>query len=179
MAVRRKPSVEGPLPIRSQSPKSSPAAERDPLDNFLWNVVSISNHFEDISFAWAHMLGVNVHQWMILMAIKDTDSGGGVSVKGVSAKLHADSSFVTAQSKELEKLGFLKRTPSPEDGRVVLMSLTSKAVKEIADLHAMREPVRQSILLDLSDKEVAQLNKLLNILRERFERAAKRMTAEL
>ena len=149
------------------------------LEEFLWNIISISSDFEEISFVWAQMLGITLHQWMILMAIKDLDRGDGVSVKVVSAQMHSDPSVVTAQSKSLEKHGFLRRVSSSEDARVVLMSLTDKASKNIAALHSNRESIRGAIFSDLSDRDLRDLNEKLSTLRERFRKAAKRLAAEL
>ncbi|MDB5565476.1 MAG: MarR family transcriptional regulator [Tardiphaga sp.] len=182
MAVRRRPSIDGAAASKPQKPKAVgriTASQRDAFDEFLWNILSISNFFEEISFAWAQMLGVNVHQWMILMAIRDLDRGNGVSVTGVSAKLHADPSFVTQQSKNLEKLGFLRRANSAEDARVVLMSLTSKASKEIGKLLAAQEPAKKSIFCDLEGHSLDDVNAKLSLLREKFQRTAKRLAAEL
>src|SRR4051812_37879123 len=106
-AIRRRPSIDGSLastPRKAAAAAALSATQRDSFDEFLWNILSISNHFQSISFAWSQMLGVNVHQWMILMAIRDLDRGSGVSVRGVAEKLHADPSVVTSQSKGLEKL---------------------------------------------------------------------------
>ena len=52
--------------------------------------------------------------------VGDLDTGNGVPVKDVSAMLHVDPSFVTTQSKMLEKNGFMRRVPSRQDARVVL-----------------------------------------------------------
>jgi DNA-binding MarR family transcriptional regulator len=182
MAVRRKPSIDGVTACGSATRKSGgklAARQRDSFDEFLWNILSISNFYEEISFAWAKMLGVNVHQWMILMAIRDLDRGHGVSVTGVSAKLHADPSFVTTQSKSLEKLGFLSRANSAEDARVVLMSLTAKAAKEIGKLLAAQEPAKKSIFCDLEGHHLDDVNAKLTMLRDKFRRTAKRLAAEL
>jgi DNA-binding MarR family transcriptional regulator len=178
MAVRRKPSIEGAVMSRSSSRQGS-TSQDDSVQEFLWNIVSIGSYFEEISFVWAQMLGVNVHQWMILMAVKDLDRGGGISVKGVSAKLHGDPSFVTSQSKSLEKLGFMRRTTSSEDARVVLMSLTDKACKEIANLQNMQQPLRDSIFSEFDEKALRNINEKLSALSERFQKAAKRLAAEL
>jgi len=61
-------------------------------------------------------------------AIGDLDQGTGVSVGDVSAKLNVRQPFVTAKTKLLEKSGFVSRSASPVDGRVVLMSLTEKGL---------------------------------------------------
>jgi MarR family transcriptional regulator, organic hydroperoxide resistance regulator len=181
MAVRHKPSTD--LKPGSQKPeelsRNSPSRSEEPVEEFLWNIISINSDFEEMSFAWAQMLGINVHQWMILRGIRELDRGDGVSVKGVSAKLHTDPSFVTTQSKDLEKNGFLRRRPSSEDARVVLMSLTDKACKAIESLYSKHASIRESIFMELSDKELREVNGTLSLLRERFQRAAKRLAAEL
>jgi DNA-binding MarR family transcriptional regulator len=180
MAVRRRPAIDG---VSSAPGKKKPdgisANQRDSFDEFVWNVRSISAHFEKINSVWAQMLGVNVHQWLIMMAIRDLHRGKGVSVSGVAGKMHADPSFITAQSKGLEKLGFLKRASSPEDARVVLMSLTAKASKEIGSLLAAQEPAKKQIFCDLENHSLDDVNKKLALLREKFQRTAKRLAAEL
>jgi MarR family transcriptional regulator, organic hydroperoxide resistance regulator len=46
---------------------------------------------------------------MILMAVAELDRGEGLPVNAVSKMLHVDSSFVTTQSKLLEKKGLMRR----------------------------------------------------------------------
>jgi len=182
MVVRRRPSIDGVTaakPTKRSVGGKLASRQRDSFDEFLWNIISINNFYEEISFAWSQMLGVNKHQWMILMAIRDLDRGNGVSVTGVSAKLHADPSFITSQSKNLEKLGFLSRVNSAEDARVVLMSLTAKAAREIGKLLAAQEPAKKQIFCDLEGHHLDDVNAKLTLLREKFQRTAKRLAAEL
>ena len=68
-------------------------------------------HLEEIRQFWAKTLGISGPQWMILMAMADLDKADGVPVNVVSKLLHVDPSFVTTQSKLLEKKGFLRRRP--------------------------------------------------------------------
>ena len=101
---------------------------------FGWEITAIAVHLQKIRNLWAKALGVSGPQWMILMALSELDQGYGVPVKIVAKMLHVDSSFVTTQSKMLEKKGFLRRKTSQVDARVVQMSLTDKTYKR-----AMRE----------------------------------------
>src|SRR5712672_4803108 len=78
---------------------------------FSWAITSINVHFQEIRQFWAGTIGISGPQWMILMAIADLDQGEGVSVKVVSKMLHVDPSFVTTQSKMLEKRGLMRRRP--------------------------------------------------------------------
>jgi DNA-binding MarR family transcriptional regulator len=164
-------------PRNNSRPRSQ--SRRNLVDDFLWQILMMNNDLEDISYAWARMLGINVHQWMILMAVRALDEGVGASVKAVSVKLYADSSFVTAQSKVLEKLGLLKRETSEADARVVLMSLTPKATEQIDTLRSTREPLETSVFGDKPDAELSKLIADLDALRSKFNRVAKRLAAEL
>ncbi|WP_299812464.1 MarR family transcriptional regulator [Tardiphaga sp.] len=125
------------------------------------------------------MLGISIHQWMIIMAIQDLGQGAGVSVGAVSAKLHTDPSIVTTQSKGLEKEGRITRAPSPDDARVVLMSLTPKAVEEIARIKGRRDEIRRAIFEELDDDALNALHATLGQLSEKLERAERRLFAEL
>ena len=60
---------------------------------------------------------------MILMALADLDKGDGVPVKVVSKMLHVDPSFVTTQSKLLEKKGFMRRKSSQDDANVIALAM--------------------------------------------------------
>src|SRR5206468_413292 len=82
---------------------------QDVIRRFTWVIASMNVHLEELRYFWAKTLGISGPQWMILMALADLDHDDGVPVNAVSKKLHVDSSFVTTQSKLLEKKGFLRR----------------------------------------------------------------------
>lgn len=148
------------------------------IGEFSWDVAAINTFLEEIRRTWAEVLGVSGPQWLILMAISDLDRGEGVSVGEVSAKLNVHSTFVTTQTKVLERHGFLARETSPLDARVVLMSLTNKARKEIARLEARRKTVNDFIFADLTDKALGETTETLALIRRRVERAALQLNLE-
>ena len=87
----------------------------DIIRRFTWEISSINMYLEELRQFWARTLGISGPQWLILMAISDLDKDDGVPVNVVSKLLHVDPSFVTTQSKLLEKKGLLRRRPSPTD----------------------------------------------------------------
>jgi DNA-binding MarR family transcriptional regulator len=113
----------------------------DIAQKLTWAVTGISVHLQEIRSFWAKAFGISGPQWMILTALADLDRGEGVPVNVVSKMLYVDPSFVTTQSKMLEKKGFMRRKTSKADARVVQMSLTDKAYKYIASLSAQQEEV--------------------------------------
>jgi DNA-binding MarR family transcriptional regulator len=148
-------------------------------DGVFWEMLAITSHLEEISFGLSQMLGITVQQWMVLMAVQHLDQGGGVSVSGVSARLCNDPSIVTAQSKGLEKLGWIRRYASETDARVVLMSVTTKAVDEIARVRSSRDRVKALIFDNFDDDALTSFQTTLRDLSERCRRAERQIFAEL
>jgi DNA-binding MarR family transcriptional regulator len=141
------------------------------IRQFIWDIASINVHLEGIRQFWAKELGISGPQWMILMAVTDLDRGNGVPVKDVSAMLHVDPSFVTTQSKMLEKNGFMRRVASREDARVVLMSLSDKASKKISALSTRRETIGDFILGDIDEQALKAMAQQMSQLKNRLEKA--------
>jgi DNA-binding MarR family transcriptional regulator len=134
-------------------------------------VAAINVHLEELRYFWAKALGISGPQWLILMALADMDQDNGVPVNAVSKKLHVDASFITTQSKLLEKKGFLRRRTSTEDARIVRMSLTDKTYKQLASLATQQESLNDFIFEGFDEKELGDLNDKLTLLQNRLEKA--------
>jgi DNA-binding MarR family transcriptional regulator len=141
-------------------------------------IASINVHLEELRYFWAKTLGISGPQWMILMALADMDQADGVPVNAVSKKLHVDSSFITTQSKLLEKKGFLRRKTSTEDGRIVQMSLTDKTYKHLAGLAAQQEALNDFIFAEFNDQELDEFNSKLSALKNRLEKACLKVVVD-
>jgi MarR family transcriptional regulator, organic hydroperoxide resistance regulator len=151
---------------------------QETIRRFAWVIDSVGVHLEELRYFWAKTLGISGPQWMILVALADLDQKDGVPVNVVSKKLHVDSSFVTTQSKLLEKKGFLRRKPSSEDARIVLMSLTDKTYKHMAGLAAQQEALNEFIFGEISDKQLEELINTLGGLNNRLEKACLKVVAD-
>jgi DNA-binding MarR family transcriptional regulator len=151
---------------------------QDTIRRFAWVINSVGVHLEELRYFWAKALGISGPQWMILMALADLDDKDGIPVNVVSKKLHVDPSFVTTQSKLLEKKGFLRRKTSTEDARIVLMSLTDKTYKQMAGLAAQQEALNEFIFAELSNKQLDELIDTLSGLRNRLEKGRLKVIAD-
>src|SRR5258707_13819872 len=155
------------------------AKNQDIARLFDWEIAAINVHLQEIRYFWAKTLGITPPQWMILMALADLDRGEGVAVKTVSKMLHVDPSFVTTQSKMLEKKGFMRRKTSPDDARVVKMSLTDKTYKHMASLVAQQEALNEFIFAEFADRELNRFINELGSLKERLEKAALKVSMNI
>src|SRR4030081_3444032 len=151
--------------------KELAARNQDIVRRFAWEIVSINVHLQEIRYFWAKALGISGPQWMILMALADLDQGEGVPVKVVSKMLHVDPSFVTTQSKMLEKKGFMRRKTSEDDARVVQMSLTDKTYKHIASLASQQEALNEFLVVELGDHQLPEYNDKPALRKNRLEKA--------
>lgn len=143
----------------------------DTIRTLIWEIFSASSHLEKIRRAWAQLLDITGPQWLIMMALETLDTGDGVPVGEVSSKLHVNSTFITAQTKQLESAGYIKRSTSSLDARVVLLSLTDRAIKTIAGFSDRREQVNDFIFGTLSHKELRETVDHLTLIRGRMEKA--------
>jgi MarR family transcriptional regulator, organic hydroperoxide resistance regulator len=155
------------------------AQNQDVVRRLLWDIASINIHLDEIRDFWAKALGISSPQWMILMALADLDRGQGVPVKDVSTMLHVDPSFVTTQSKILEKNGFMRRIASKDDARVVLMSLSDKASKQISNLSVRQELLNQFIFAEFDACALKDVTDQLASLRKRLEKATLKLSADI
>ena len=166
------------LAKKSDQPKP-PTKNQDMVRRFAWEIASINVHLQELRYFWAKTLGISGPQWMILMALADLDKGDGVPVKVVSKMLHVDSSFVTTQSKLLEKKGFMRRKTSEDDARVVKMSLTDKSYKHIANLASQQEALNEFIFAEFSDRELTEFTGKLASLKNQFEKACLKVAMDI
>ena len=173
---------EPALVVSTRGQEKAPAAEPCGFEisrQIIWDLMSISNHLEDMRRCWAKLFGISGPQWLILMAINDLDQGSGVSVGEVSAKVHAVSTFVTKQTKLLEKRGLLNRTSSASDARVVLMSLSDQARGQISTMSGRWDGLHDFMFSDFDASTWRDIKYKLELLKKRAKIAVKRASDEM
>ncbi|HKO70058.1 MAG TPA: MarR family transcriptional regulator [Bradyrhizobium sp.] len=167
------------MDLAKRADRGDAAKNQDVIKRFTWEVASINVYLQELRYFWAKALGISGPQWMILLALADLDQGEGVPVKVVSKMLHVDPSFVTTQSKLLEKKGFMRRKTSVDDARIVQMSLTDKAYKQMANLASQQETLSEFIFAEFKDRELAAFTAKLTSLKNRLEKACLKVAIDL
>ena len=163
---------------RKDSARQRSVGNLDIIKRFTWEISSINGYLEELRQVWARTLGISGPQWMILMAISDLDKDDGVPVNVVSKLLNVDPSFVTTQSKLLEKKGLLRRKPSPTDARVVRMSLTDKTQRHLVSLAEQYKAIREYVFEEFDENELAAFTAKLATLKNRLEKACLRVSLD-
>jgi len=163
---------------RAKRTSDTSTKNQDLVRRFAWEIASINVYLEELRQFWARTLGISGPQWMIVMALADLDKEDGVPVNVVSKMLHVDPSFVTTQSKLLEKKGFLFRKASTNDARVVQMSLTDKTRKHLASLAAQQDALNDFIFEEFNDRELGEFTGKLAAVKNRLEKARLKIALE-
>lgn len=125
--------------------RSSPESQ-EALRRFTWEIRSINVCLEDFRQFRASALGITGPQLMILMALMDLDGNKGGPVNRIAKLMNVDPSFVTTQSKLLEKKGFLHRKPCD---RMLGLYISRCRAKPIRVLRTSQHNRKKSISLFL------------------------------
>lgn len=99
--------------------------------------------------------GVAPQQYQALLAIKGYDGEGPPSITNLAEQLLIRQHTAVELAKRLDNAGLVRRLRSPQDGRVVLLSLTPKA---------------ESIMMDLASVHLDELRQLAPGLAELLRR---------
>lgn len=101
-------------------------------------------------------IGLTYTQYITMMVVWEEEE---LSVKALGARLFLDSGTMTPVLKALEKKGFVSRTRSKEDERVLLVSLT-EAGRELQE-KALEIPPKVASCIQLSPEESGSLYQIL------------------
>jgi DNA-binding MarR family transcriptional regulator len=138
----------------------------------VWDISAISAYMMRIADLLGKRIGVSGSQWITLMAIESLSSGEGVSVRDVAALLNVDGSFVSAQSKILEKQNLIRRKAAKgKDRRLVLLSLTESAVEKMNGLESSKRALELHVRGELEVESLRDLSNELLTMRRRLGRA--------
>lgn len=103
--------------------------------------------------------GLTGAQYSMLVSLAHlTRDGDKVSVNALAETLHVSGTYVTAESKRLEKLGLLRRDPNPDDRRSVLLSLDEAGCDLLDDLLPSVRAINDVLFAGLSFKSFAVLH---------------------
>lgn len=134
------------------------------ISELMWNLVELHSQFEEIQKSWAQLLGITEPQWLILMTMSELDDGRGISSAAVARKSRIHPAYVNAQTKHLEKLGFLTRETPIDEAGSLRVTLTQGAKAKIRKLSAKRQALSSTMLDGFDEEAVRHLNKRLNLL---------------
>ncbi len=141
----------------------------------IYDLFVTAARFEDVREGFGRAIGVSGPQYFILVAIARSHADGGVGVRALGDYLGVAASHVTVEVNKMVRLGLLRKQAHPEDGRRVLITLTTAGIAALEDV----APLRQDINNILFDGVTAEEFRILARLMARFVRTTARAQMEL
>lgn len=102
------------------------------------------------------------------------DLKDGITQTQLAAALELERSTVGRLIDRLEARDFVKRKPDKEDRRVIRLFTTKNAKPVLEDLEEVADEVRSIALTGLSEKEAAELSRMLLIVKANLQEEAEK-----
>jgi len=102
-------------------------------------------------------LGLTYTQYLAMMVLWEDEA---CSVSGLGDRLDLDSGTLTPLLKRLESQGYVKRTRSAWDERIVIVEPTPKG--RALEMEALAIPAKMRACLALPDEDLKELHRLLH-----------------
>lgn len=118
--------------------------------------------------AFAAIAGVSGVQYEILMLVSRAD---GLSVGEVAARLHRSGAFITIEANRLAEQGILQKNADPEDGRRVLLKISSKGFGLLERMAPYQRRINDVLFERLDAKRFREMRKLAEDLLASGDRA--------
>jgi len=141
----------------------------------IYDLFVAATRFDEVREGFGRAMGVSGPQYFILVAIARSHGDGGVGVRALGDYLGVASSHVTVEVNKLVKRGLVQKQAHPEDGRRVLITLTTAGIAALEDV----APLRQAINNILFDGMTADEFRTLCRLMARFTQTTARAQLEL
>lgn len=105
---------------------------------------------------WLKPLGLTYTQYLVFLVLWEQD---GIPVGKICEKLMLDNGTVSPLLKKMEKAGYITRSRSQEDDRIVVITLTDQG----RDLQEQAKDIPEKVgsCIDLPPEEAQELYKLL------------------
>jgi DNA-binding MarR family transcriptional regulator len=126
----RKPSVFR-LPATVSRPALLERGSDSRFRQLVYDLLTISVRMETVRTHLARRIGITGPQYSVFVAIAQFQGVDGVSVGKVAKVLHVSGAFITAETRQLERLGLVIKAINPRDRRGVLVRLTPNGERQM------------------------------------------------
>ncbi|WP_205032293.1 MarR family winged helix-turn-helix transcriptional regulator [Hwanghaeella grinnelliae] len=154
-------------PADNAAMPGSPAASGPFVDDYLLYLMARASALTSAGFHnQVSALGIQVYEWRIMAVLYGTD---GVTVGGLARRCLIKQPSVTKNIDRMEERGLVSRSPSPDDRRQVIISLTERGTEIVADLVHRARAHEAEVLADFPAEEAETLKRVLRRLIERHK----------
>jgi MarR family transcriptional regulator, organic hydroperoxide resistance regulator len=164
------PSVSAPGLLRAGSDRI--------FQKLVFDLFTISARIERVRVHFASKMGISGPQYSMLRAVASLQGKEGVSIGIVAEHLHVTSTFITAQSHELVRRGFLRKKEDTTDRRVSRLSLTHKGERLVDEIVEEVRPINDIFFGGLQKGEFDALSTIVEKLVESSRNAVIQISSQ-
>lgn len=124
---------------------------------FLYDFSALGAHLELARAYLASQLELSSPQYNIVMIIAQYQGTNGISVSDVAQHLHVTTAFITSEVGKLEQGGLVEKRQNPNDGRGVLLRLTTVGEAKVLRIGSKRLLINDHLFRSLSGEDFRQL----------------------
>jgi len=119
------------LPATASRPALLEGGSDSRFRQLVYDLLTISVRMETVRTYLARQIGITGPQYSVLVAIAQFQGAEGVSVSKVAEVLHVSGAFITAETRQLERVGLVIKAINPRDRRGVLLRLTPNGERQM------------------------------------------------
>ncbi len=138
----------------------------------IYGIFTLSVNFHRIRDRMATALGLTGIQYHILMVIAELMPARTITVSVVADRLHTSSAYITMETKKLIARGLLDKKPNPDDGRSVLLELTTEGQETIEAFAPCLQAINDVLFADVGPETFRQFCTIVNHMHRTSDHAA-------
>jgi DNA-binding MarR family transcriptional regulator len=139
---------------------------------FLYDFSVMAAYMEAVRTYLASNLDLTPPQYNIVMVLAQHRQKKMMSVSDVARNLHVTTAFITGEIRKLEHDGLVEKRRNPDDGRGVLLRLTSSGRARVQRTAVQRSQVNDRLFRKLSKEDFRHLSKTVASLIDDFVETA-------
>lgn len=117
------------------------------------DALGFSSRIQEVRNQLGESIGLSGPGYSILIAIEHLAGEGEVGINRVSEHLHLSGAFVTIEVAKLVKAGLVRKVTHPGDRRRVLLTVTDKALRLLAQLAPTQRSVNDAIFASFNARQ--------------------------
>lgn len=129
---------------------------------FIYELLIVSSRMEAVRDRIGNLLGLSGFQYHVLSVISELEKNGPVSVGSVAQVLQARTTYVTMETKKLEKIGLVAKRPNPTDGRSVLLNVTRSGANALSSITPQQCSINDLLFDGLSARDFKKFGRLIS-----------------
>jgi DNA-binding MarR family transcriptional regulator len=171
--------VSAAAPFQPPLSVTRPELLRDGSDaafrEVIWDLLIVANRLQKFPEAFGRELGITSAQYAVLIATAHIQGTRGSGIRQLADYMHLPAPHVTTTVGRLVVAGLLAKKPNPEDGRGVLVSLTTEGEAALDRLAPFQRQVNDALFGGLSRDQFDSFARLIETMVGNTRRALQKI----